>query len=237
MVIKLIGVIEDGAAPAPWLKTDVREAIELRAGRSTTLVLRVVTRGGLPVELAGGESLILTARSSTIRPSRLFFTLAAAAAPDLGREYYRFTIANTDTQYLGGQRGVYDVVLRRAGFDDTVIPTSALYLAASALAAGDPAPAAVIPIAAAQDVTERSFTWTAVATATTQTVAIPGGGMVDASYAIASFALRDPAPGDGAHPDARFPTAGRLAGSFTVEVDAPIRAGSVYDVVLRDRGA
>ena len=236
MVIKLIGVIEDGTEPAPWLKTDAREAVELHAGRSTTLVLRVVTRCGLPVELAGGESLILTARSSTVRPSRLFFTIAGVAAPDLGREYYRFTIANTATQYLGGERGVYDVVLRRSGFDDTVIPTSALYIGGAALAGRVRAPAATVPAAASQDATERSFTWTATATATTQTVTIPGGGMVDASYAIASFTLRDPAPGDGAHPDARFPTAGRLAGSFTVEVDAPIRAGSVYDVVLRDRG-
>lgn len=237
MVIKLTGVIEDGAPPAPWLKTDVRTAIELRAGRSTTLLVRLVTRGGVPVVLGGGESLILTARASTIRPSRSFFTIAGVAAEDVGREYYRFTIANTDTQYLGGSRGVYDIVLRRSGFDDTVIPTSALYIPAGALAAGDPAPAPTVPAAAAQDPTERSFTWTATATATTQTVTIPGGGMVDASYAIASFALRDPAPGDGAHPDARFPTVGRLAGSFTVEVDAPIRAGSVYDVVLRDRGA
>lgn len=237
MVIKLTGVIEDGTEPAPWLKTDVREAVELRAGRSTTLLVRLVTRSGVPVVLGGGDSLILTARASTIRPSRLFFTVAGVAAEDVGRGYYRFTIANTATQYLGGERGVYDVVLRRSGFDDTAIPTSALYIAASALAAGDPTPAVAVPVAAAQDATERSFTWTAAVTATTQTVAIPGGGMVDASYAIASFALRDPAPGDGAHPDARFPTAGRLAGSFTVEVDAPIRAGSVYDVVLRDRGA
>ena len=90
------------------------------------------------------------------------------------------------------------------------------------------------PASAPQDQTERSFWWTATVDGTTQTVAIPGLGMRDATYAVAGFVLRDPAPGDGAHPDAYFPTAGRSTGSFQVVTEDPIRAGSTYDVTLRD---
>jgi len=95
---------------------------------------------------------------------------------------------------------------------------------------------APVPIgqAAAQDHTERSFIFTATVTGTTQTVTIPGSGMYDATYSVAAFSLRDPAPGDGAHPDARFPVASRTTTSFTVVTDTDIRAGSTFDVYLRD---
>ena len=79
-----------------------------------------------------------------------------------------------------------------------------------------------------------SFPWTATVTTTTQTVSIPGLGMRDATYVIAGFHLRNAAPGDGPHPDATFPIAGRTTTTFTVVTDAPIRAGAVYDVALRD---
>lgn len=237
MVIQLTGVLEDGSTPAAWVPFDVRAGIEIPAGISTTIRLRLVTRSGMPVRLGGGEQLVMTARESTIRPSRGYFTLAAVAAPLVGPGIYDFTATHTLTQYLGGLHGVYDVRLVRSTSTDAVIPVSAIRFPGVAAAASGAVVTPTVPPAAAQDTTERSFTWTAVTTATTQTVTIPGGGMVDASYAVVAFVLRDPAPGDGAHPDALFPTAGRLAGSFTVVTDSPIRAGSVYDVVLRDRGA
>lgn len=237
MVIRLTGIIEDGSPAAEWVPHDPRAAIEIPAGISTTIILRLVTRGGVPVRLAGGESLVLTARESTIRPSVGYFALSAIASTDEGAGVYVFTVPYSATQYLGGKRGVYDVRLLRSGFADEVIPTSALYISGAAAAPGATAPAPTVPASAPQDNTERSFSWTATVTTTTQTVNIPGGGMVDVSFALVSFALRDPAPGDGAHPDARFPTAGRTTTSFTVVTDSPIRAGSVYDVVLRDRGA
>lgn len=93
----------------------------------------------------------------------------------------------------------------------------------------------VIGEAVSQTSLERSFSWTALVTSANQTVTIPDSGMRDITYTIAGFTLRDPAPGDGAHPDARFPTVGRTATTFTVVTDSPIREGSVYDVTLRDR--
>jgi hypothetical protein len=89
--------------------------------------------------------------------------------------------------------------------------------------------------AVAQSTRERSFSWTALVTSVTQTITIPDTGMRDNTYVVAGFVLRDPAPGDGAHPDIRFPTAGRTTTTFTAETDTPIREGSVYDVMLRDR--
>lgn len=91
------------------------------------------------------------------------------------------------------------------------------------------------------DTSIKNFSWTAPsdgvlgADGYASTVALPGSAMPDATYVVAGFELREAAPGDGVHPDARFPTSGRLSNSFTVVTDAPIRAGSVYDVLIRDR--
>lgn len=99
--------------------------------------------------------------------------------------------------------------------------------------ASTPAPLPA-PASAAQDVTHRSFVWTATVDGTVQIVAIPGDGMRDTSYVVSGFVLRDPAASDGAHPDAYFPAAGRGTSSFQVITGDPIRAGSTYDVTLRD---
>lgn len=235
MVIDLIGVLEDGTSPrAPWVPRDTRRALRVSAGESVTVRLRVVRPTGAPVELGVDDDIVLSARSRTARPSRAFVTRVAVAAEG-GPDRYEVSIPAADTQYLGGERGVFDVWLSRASGERFQIVDVGTFDIDPVANVPTAAPAAPVPGAAAtQDGTERSFPWTAPTTATTQTVAIPGTGMRDASYAIAGFHLRDAAPGDGVHPDAHFPVAGRTAVSFQVVTDSPIRAGSVYDVTLRD---
>lgn len=140
MVIQITGVLEDGAPAAQWVPFDARAPIEIPSGITTTIVMRLVTRAGVAVRLASGDQLLLTARESTIRPSRLYFTASAVAVPDLGPGMYRFTIQTDTTKYLGGLNGVYDVRLVRSGYADSVIPTSAIRFPGVA-AAAVPAPA------------------------------------------------------------------------------------------------
>ena len=234
MLIELLGVLEDGSPPAPTLPHDTRKPLELVAGQVVTFRLHAVTRAGAPVVLAAGHELVATARESTVRPSRRYWSVTFAADPDRDRGWYYATLPAAPPQFLGGLYGVWDLWYKRPGADDALIKPSQLYIAPGAIDAVAPAPAAVLDQPAGQNGAERSFPWTATVTGTTQAVTIPGSGMRDLSFVVAAFNLRDAAPGDGAHPDARFPGAGRTLTTFTVVTDAPIRAGSSFDVVLRD---
>lgn len=159
-------------------------------------------------------------------------TLRAQSGATLGQA--DVTISSAQVDALAPGVYYYDVAVDFPGPERKYVvkPTKVIVKGVVNRPSATPPPAA--PSAAPQDQTERSFTWTAPATLTTHTIVIPGLGMRDASYAVAGFHLRDPAAGDGAHPDARFPAAGRTATQFQVTTDAPIRAGSVYDIVLRD---
>lgn len=135
MVIDLIGVLEDGAKPAAeWVPVDPRHALEVTAGELLTVHLRLVTRAGVAVVLAGGEALALTARESTQRPSRRYFGVAGVAAPARGRGWYTFTVPGLSSRFLGGLAGVWDVWLTRTGGEKyAVVPTSAIRFAGVAV--------------------------------------------------------------------------------------------------------
>lgn len=126
MVIDLIAVLEDGSQPAAeWVPRDPRRALEAPAGEQLVVRVQLVTRAGVPVVLAEGDTLTMTARESTQRPSRKFFHQAAVATTTRGR--YTVTVAGVTTRFLGGLSGVWDLTLARAAAESfAVVPTSAI---------------------------------------------------------------------------------------------------------------
>lgn len=79
---------------------------------------------------------------------------------------------------------------------------------------------------------ERSFKWTVPTTGDTFTITIPGGGMCDVTYTVAPSYSYIP-PG-GVIAGMYFPSAGRTKTTLDLCTSAPLLAGTVLDINLRD---
>jgi hypothetical protein len=209
---KVLTVVEDGALGNLTLATDIEYQLKTAPEVADPPLISLSVGFGITLRTQAGETL---GQADILIPS------AAVDALAPGTYYEEVCVIWAD-----GRR-TYPIPARK------VIVKGVVNRPPSAAA---PLPA---PAAAPQDGTIQSFVWTAGADGTLvsgrfqSTVAIPQA-MRDASYVVGGFNLRDPAAGDDAHPDARFPAAGRTTATFLVTTDAPIRAGSSYDVLLRD---
>lgn len=148
MVIKLLGVLENGGKPDPGIRQDVRQPIALTVGQSTIVKLHVVKRTGPPVVLAPGEVIKLVARESTARPSRKFFEVTITSTdtdPLAGPGHYKATIATTATRGLGGLSGVYDVWLDTTGGASQVVTVEPIIPVSELAIRGSAADAPTVP--------------------------------------------------------------------------------------------
>lgn len=134
MVIDITGVLVDGVgARAPWVPVDTRQPLEIPAGDGFTIRLRAVTQAGVPVILATGDTIVMTARDAITRPGQQWFQFTAAAALSRGPGHYDLVGDSAATRYLGGRRGVYDITVRRVSNATThLVAPSALYVTGTA---------------------------------------------------------------------------------------------------------
>lgn len=129
MLIDLLAVLEDGSAPDPLLPTDIRKAISFPAGETVTLRIRLVTRAAVPIDLAGGDSLVVVARELASPSSRVEFNAAATKSASRPSGFYDAVITTDQSAWLGEQgRLLFDIWLRRTAGNFCVFPSSSMIL-------------------------------------------------------------------------------------------------------------
>ena len=127
MILKLTGVLPNGAALAPGVPSNPRAALRFIQGSDVVIQLTVVTPDGAKVDLTGG-TLQLVARAR-IFESRELLSIAGVIAA-IGRA--DFTLSNTQTSIDAGVL-IYDISFTDSGgAKDFVIPASPLHVGASA---------------------------------------------------------------------------------------------------------
>ncbi len=86
---------------------------------------------------------------------------------------------------------------------------------------------------ATQTPQERSFLWTWSATGDTNTVTIPGVGMVDTTYVVQ--AIIEDIPSGGSASVITSPSSGRTTTTFTLLAAGALLAGTTISIITRDR--
>ncbi len=148
MFIDLVGIIDDGVRPAhPSVKVDARQAIVIPGGEDVTIRLRLMNLAKAPIELAGADALILTARSPTTPFSRVLFTVTVTKTARTAPGLYPMVIAAAATRFLGNVRsGTFDIWLKRdAGASYQAVGLSRLAIAGVAIAPTESPTPVVVP--------------------------------------------------------------------------------------------
>lgn len=147
MVVDLLAVFDDGARPVDSrLPVDVRKPMTIVAGDRTVVRVKLVTKAGAPVRLAGGESLVLTARTIPDPSSEILFEKTAARLPTDPRGVYRFVVDSDDTAWRGDvRRGTFDIWYRQTVGPSCVFPASTLILGAASTPPATTPPTPTVP--------------------------------------------------------------------------------------------
>jgi hypothetical protein len=128
----LTGVLQTGAPRAPGVPFDARHGLQVVQGETLTLIMRVLTSAGVPVP-ASGRAFQLTIKKNP-RDIVNLTTLSGSARADLGPEFVQFSMSPSSTVTRRPGTLCYDIWTRQAstGQRDCLVPTSPLYLSASA---------------------------------------------------------------------------------------------------------
>lgn len=125
MLLDLIGVYQDGSAPASSVPFDPHQPLSFVQGATVLLRMRVVSTAGVPVDLfSGGWSLVWSAKK--VRNGCAFKRQGALIITDgLGRVDFLLTAAETAKLKVG--KYAYDVfMLGPGGVQEPVVPYSEL---------------------------------------------------------------------------------------------------------------
>ena len=124
------GVLQTGAPRAPGVPYDSRHVLRIVQGETLTLIMRVLTPGGVPVPVDGRDF-----RMAVRKNPRDLVVLAGStgsARPDLGVEYWQFVFPFETTVNFRPGALCYDVWTRLDDDREALIPTSPLYVSAAA---------------------------------------------------------------------------------------------------------
>lgn len=132
MIVLLTGVLDDGTGPIfPTLAADSRRPLHLHAGEDLEIRLSLFNQLGvrLDINLAGGDSVAVTARKQGGLGAEQLFRRLGVAVPIRGRGEYNIVVPAADTAAaLNGARGIYDVRCRRSGLQHVVVGAGELHL-------------------------------------------------------------------------------------------------------------
>lgn len=121
-VVHLIGVLEDGTKPIdPSVPENPRVELALTKGTSAQIVLRAVTRSGLPVVPVGTMTLTVKQKPEDY-PA--LAQLTGTWTPMLGAGTAVFTWTTSNMRDWAWGRYVYDVKLENGSEVDVLIPAS-----------------------------------------------------------------------------------------------------------------
>lgn len=121
-VIHLIGVLEDGTKPIdPSVPENPRVELAITKGTSTQLVLKAVTRSGVPLAPVG--TMILTVKQKP-EDAPALAQLTGTWTPMLGAGTAVFAWATSNMRDYAWGRYVYDVRLENGSEVNVLIPAS-----------------------------------------------------------------------------------------------------------------
>ncbi len=121
-VIHLIGVLEDGTKPIdPSVPENPRVELAITKGTTAQLVLRAVTRSGVPVTPVGTLTLTIKQKPEDL-PA--LAQLSGTWTPMLGAGTAVFTWASTAMRDSAWGRYVYDIKLTNGSDVNVLIPAS-----------------------------------------------------------------------------------------------------------------
>jgi hypothetical protein len=124
------GVLQTGAPRAPGVPYDSRHGLQIVQGETLTLIMRVLTPGGVPVPVSG-RTFSLTIRRNP-RDITSIFASSGAPRADLGAEFVQFSVPYLATVNIRPGVLCWDVWTRSGSTRDCLIPTSPVYVSAAA---------------------------------------------------------------------------------------------------------
>lgn len=119
-------VLADGSRRWTAVPTDPRKPLAIAIGADVVVPITLVTAAGVPVDLnlAAGDSLIMTARARSTGPT--WFRIVATVGPRRGD--YEVAIGRAVTVGLTPARGVYDLWVTQDGITGPALALSELRL-------------------------------------------------------------------------------------------------------------
>lgn len=129
MLIEVLGILDDGGRPInATMPSDRRFALEIQQSDDVTVRVTLKNWGGAPVNLAGSDHLVLSARSIPSPGQRKLFTKTSSRAAKCRANVHDIVISAADTRPLTITRGLYDIFAIVDGKKPCVIPTSFLII-------------------------------------------------------------------------------------------------------------